>query len=59
MRWNPIGMNRREAVAALALAGCVRRPAEAQEPRMPDTRPLITRTIPASGEALPIVGLGT
>jgi len=54
---------RKIAAAALALAGCARAPAEAQEPpkepnRM-DTMPLITRKIPSSGEALPIVGLGT
>jgi len=55
MRWN-----RREFVAgaALALAGCGRAPAEAQEPKMPAT-PLLTRPIPSTGEALPIVGLGT
>ncbi|HEY0647953.1 aldo/keto reductase [Phenylobacterium sp.] len=52
--------NRRElAAAALALAGCARAPAEAQEPAKMDTTPLITRKIPSSGEALPIVGLGT
>jgi len=51
--------NRREVLAGAALlAGCAREPAEAQEPKMP-TGPLITRKIPASGEALPVVGLGT
>lgn len=55
MRWT-----RRQVVsaAALTLAGCGRAPAEAQEPKMP-TEPLLTRAIPSSGEALPIVGLGT
>lgn len=54
MRWN-----RRELIgAAMALAGCGRAPAEAQEPKMP-TAPLLTRQIPSTGEALPIVGLGT
>lgn len=55
MRWN-----RRDLVtgAALALTGCGRAPAEAQEPQMPAT-PLLTRPIPATGELLPIVGLGT
>lgn len=55
MRWN-----RRELMAgALALAGCGQAPADAQEPAKLDTTPLITRQIPSSGEALPIVGLGT
>jgi len=46
--------------AAAALAGCSRQPATAEEPKMPpDTTPLLTRPIPATGEALPIVGLGT
>jgi len=61
MRWNPNSWNRREIVAAAALmAGCSRAPAkaDAEEPRMPQT-PLIARPIPASGEMLPIVGLGT
>ena len=44
--------------SAAALAACAREPAEAQEPKMP-AGPLITRKIPSSGEALPIVGLGT
>jgi len=47
-------------VAAAALAGCSRQPATAEEPKMPpDTTPLLTRPIPATGEQLPIVGLGT
>jgi hypothetical protein len=57
MRWN-----RRETVVAGAalLTGCSRAPAKAdtEEPGVPPT-PLITRPIPASGEMLPIVGLGT
>lgn len=54
MRWT-----RRElAMVALSLAGCDRAPAEAQEPKMP-SGPLLTRPIPATGEALPVVGLGT
>jgi aryl-alcohol dehydrogenase-like predicted oxidoreductase len=47
------------AAAALAAAGCDRAPAGAQEPAKMDTTPLITRQVPSSGEALPIVGLGT
>jgi len=50
---------RKIAAAALALAGCGRAPAGAQEPGKMDTTPLISRKIPSSGEALPIVGLGT
>ena len=54
MQWT-----RRKIVAGAALlAGCGRAPAEAQEPKMP-TAPLLTRPIPATGEILPIVGLGT
>lgn len=56
MRWN-----RRQALCgAAALAACSREPAVAQseEVRVSDT-PLVTRAIPSSGEALPIVGLGT
>jgi aryl-alcohol dehydrogenase-like predicted oxidoreductase len=52
-------MNRRDVLAAAALlAGCDRAPAKAQPPKMP-TGPLLTRQIPSSGEALPVVGLGT
>src|SRR5687767_4544877 len=55
MRWN----RREMVIGAAALAGCSREPAAAQPERpMPNT-PLITRKIPSSGEALPIVGLGT
>jgi len=55
MRWN-----RRElAAGALALAGCGRAPADAQEPAKMDTTSLIARQIPSSGEAIPVVGLGT
>lgn len=52
--------SRRDVIgAAAALAGCSRAPPTAsQEPAMPDA-PLATRPIPATGEALPIVGLGT
>lgn len=54
-------LNRRELLAAsLALTGCSPEPAPAQPQRsaMP-TGPLMTRRIPATGEALPVVGLGT
>jgi diketogulonate reductase-like aldo/keto reductase len=52
-------LTRRAMMAGVAaLAGCTRRAAEAEEPVVTD-EPLITREIPASGEALPIVGLGT
>jgi diketogulonate reductase-like aldo/keto reductase len=52
-------LTRRTAIAAAAaLTACSRRPATAQEPKMPTT-PLITRQIPSTGEALPVVGLGT
>src|SRR5688500_5991666 len=55
MRWN-----RREMLAgAAALAGCSREPAAAQPERPMPTTPLITRQIPSTGEALPVVGLGT
>jgi diketogulonate reductase-like aldo/keto reductase len=55
MRWN-----RREMItAAAALAGCSREPAPAQPERPMSTTPLTTRQIPATGEALPVVGLGT
>jgi diketogulonate reductase-like aldo/keto reductase len=55
MRWN-----RREITAGvLALAGCSREPAAAQPERPMPATPLTTRKIPASGEALPMVGLGT
>ncbi|WP_309091372.1 aldo/keto reductase [Phenylobacterium sp.] len=49
---------RHVVTGAAALAGCSRAPATAQEPPVPDA-PLITRAIPSSGEALPVVGLGT
>jgi aryl-alcohol dehydrogenase-like predicted oxidoreductase len=57
-------LTRRAIVAAAGgvLSACARAPAEAaqetQEPRMP-AGPLLTRRIPASGEAIPLVGLGT
>jgi aryl-alcohol dehydrogenase-like predicted oxidoreductase len=52
-------LTRRAMMAgAAALAGCTRRAAEAEEPVVTG-EPLITREIPASGEALPVVGLGT
>ncbi|MBL8774128.1 MAG: aldo/keto reductase, partial [Phenylobacterium sp.] len=55
--------NRRHVLAAAALlAGCDREPATAAqtagEPPMP-TAPPLTRAIPSTGEALPVVGLGT
>lgn len=46
------------AAAAALAGGCSREPAAAQEEPMPTT-PLATRQIPATGEALPMVGLGT
>ncbi|WP_334163983.1 aldo/keto reductase [Phenylobacterium sp.] len=55
-------LNRREVlVAGLALAGCSpdAAPAQPQGTAMPPTGPLLTRKIPATGEALPAVGLGT
>jgi aryl-alcohol dehydrogenase-like predicted oxidoreductase len=54
-------LSRRSLIAAAALAGCSPRRVTAQpkEPPMADAGPLITRKIPATGEALPIVGLGT
>jgi diketogulonate reductase-like aldo/keto reductase len=52
-------LTRRAMMAgAAALCGCSRRAADAEEPVVTQG-PLITRQIPASGEALPIVGLGT
>lgn len=52
--------SRRKILGALPLAGCSRRPADAEETAKPmDATPLATRAIPASGERLPIVGLGT
>lgn len=41
-----------------ALSACAREPAVAQEPKMPD-QPLLSRQIPSTGEAIPVVGLGT
>jgi diketogulonate reductase-like aldo/keto reductase len=55
MRWT----RRQFAAATAALAGCGRQPAaKAQEIAVPATPPT-TRQIPSSGEAIPIVGLGT
>lgn len=52
-------LTRRVAIAGLtALTACAREPATAQEPKMP-AQPLLTRAIPSTGEAVPIVGLGT
>jgi diketogulonate reductase-like aldo/keto reductase len=48
------------AGSAAALAGCSPPGAAvSQETQMSDSRPLATRTIPSTGEALPMVGLGT
>ena len=52
-------LTRRAMMAgAAALCGCSRRAADAEEPVVTQG-PLISRQIPVSGEALPIVGLGT
>jgi aryl-alcohol dehydrogenase-like predicted oxidoreductase len=52
---------RQMLLGAAALAGCSPDPAPAavQDARMTDNRPLSTRKIPGTEEALPVVGLGT
>jgi diketogulonate reductase-like aldo/keto reductase len=58
-----MSLNRRRMIAAAsaaALAGCSRPvPAVSQETTMSANGPLGTRNIPSTGEALPMVGLGT
>jgi aryl-alcohol dehydrogenase-like predicted oxidoreductase len=57
-----MSLTRRGVVsAAAALAGCAPRPVTAQpkEAAVTDADPLLSRKIPSTGEALPMVGLGT
>ena len=55
----PTALTRRSLIAAAAaLGGCAAEPAQSETP-MPSPGALITRKIPSTGEAIPIVGLGT
>ena len=55
----PAMWNRRDTLRALAAAGAsaALRPSAASA--QPQSRPLLTRPIPSTGEALPVVGLGS